>query len=483
VSNAHNASLTSSVAARVRVHAVNDAPVLQVPGQILTDGSITAATIAPNATAAHAGYNPQVSLLTEDMLSPVVVDVLAVYTPESTPVQIAGVSVRDVDCSTQSFLMVTLSAVHGSVSLTFPDADIMSNNFASPAVTGLTMMQGTGVNDTTTVFLGSIAAINAALSVLTFTPEPFYYGFEATLVVTVQDLGNVGVGGPKADSQSVRVVVTPVNNPPVVQVPGDVGGSMFYQVNEGSSVKISGAHYHPPPPPLLNADGSLSLPDSGSNLGQTGFEPWRFVEPAPSRAPYNVSVAGWFEWGLRKYADVRAGTRGSFPRFFHVYNGSMYYQADDGVHGPELWVDTGAPDSAGSTGLFSSTLFADLMPGPMGAAPAFLHTHNGVMYFAAAGIDTTWMPPPGQRDACGSFRQSTFDARVSFAVSQNTTWMPRRAYDCPVGYHWASTAEGYALFTSPTDNNANEASAKTYAGQCGWLGDTWQGQTRKYFRF
>ena len=119
----------------------------------------------------------------------------------------------------------------------------------------------------------------------------------------------------------------------------------------------------------------------------------------------------------------------------------------------------------------------------MGSNPSYLHTFNGYLYFAAAGIDTSWMPVPGSRDRCGSFRISSFDSRVAFAVSDSNVWVPKRTYDCPAGYHWASTDEGYTYFTSPTDNSIHEASLQTYAGQCGWIGDVWHGQRRMYFRF
>ena len=123
------------------------------------------------------------------------------------------------------------------------------------------------------------------------------------------------------------------------------------------------------------------------------------------------------------------------------------------------------------------------MPGGLGSNPSYLQTFNGYLYFAAAGIDTSWMPTLGSRDICGSFRISSFDSRVAFAVSDSNVWIPKRTYDCPPGYHWASTEEGYMFFTSPTGNSIHEASSQTYAGQCGWIGDVWDGKRRMYFRF
>ena len=63
----------------------------------------------------------------------------------------------------------------------------------------------------------------------------------------------------------------------------------------------------------------------------------------------------------------------------------------------------------------------------------------------------SWMVNPSHIDQCDSYRQSTYDQQVYFAVSESTYWDPTRTYDCPYGYHWASTDEGYAHFTSHAD--------------------------------
>lgn len=123
-----------------------------------------------------------------------------------------------------------------------------------------------------------------------------------------------------------------------------------------------------------------------------------------------------------------------------------------------------------------------------------------------------------QRDHCGSFRQSSFDSRIRFAVSNSTTWDPTRVYDCPVGFHWASTEEGYRYFTNSIfgfeqdrfwQSKAGSQSGQrfglegythvgeveqstslhappepyVYADECGWNGLDWGGVTRRRFRF
>ena len=50
-------------------------------------------------------------------------------------------------------------------------------------------------------------------------------------------------------------------------------------------------------------------------------------------------------------------------------------------------------------------------------------------------------------DGCGAFHASPWAPRFRFAVAEETHWVPGRQYDCPLGSHWATTAEGFAAFT------------------------------------
>jgi ELWxxDGT repeat protein len=87
-------------------------------------------------------------------------------------------------------------------------------------------------------------------------------------------------------------------------------------------------------------------------------------------------------------------------------------------------------------------------------------------------------------------------------VSRSAVWRPGALYDCPAGFHWASTAEGESLFAGPPfDADAGaapppppgalsaaaRAAARTrvYADQCGWRGLTSPSGVsgRRWFRF
>jgi len=101
--------------------------------------------------------------------------------------------------------------------------------------------------------------------------------------------------------------------------------------------------------------------------------------------------------------------------------------------------------------------------------------------------DLSWMETS---DGFKGFKQSEYHPRVYYAVSKSNKWDIKRVYDCPVGYHWASTAEGNAIF----GNNKAQSGSKTYAGKGGWTdsatdltgtskGCWFNGVQRRFFRF
>lgn len=98
-------------------------------------------------------------------------------------------------------------------------------------------------------------------------------------------------------------------------------------------------------------------------------------------------------------------------------------------------------------------------------------------------IDDSWTNDPlswmDQSDACGGFRQSTWDPRFYYAVSKKNVWNKDFTYQCPAGYHWATTAEYDAAFTA----DATTVDQRVYYNQCGWNAYVWKGLDRRFFRF
>jgi ELWxxDGT repeat protein len=85
------------------------------------------------------------------------------------------------------------------------------------------------------------------------------------------------------------------------------------------------------------------------------------------------------EKGTVLVKDIRAGAFGSSPSFLTNVNGTLFFTADDGVHGRELWKSDGT--AAGTR------MVKDIRPGKVGSFPnesmGNLTNVNGTLFFAA----------------------------------------------------------------------------------------------------
>ena len=79
--------------------------------------------------------------------------------------------------------------------------------------TGLTIDAGAN-NSSTVTITGTMAALNAALDGLEYTPDSDFHGNGTpnidALTVTVNDLGNVGSGGALSDTATVNISINSV---------------------------------------------------------------------------------------------------------------------------------------------------------------------------------------------------------------------------------------------------------------------------------
>ncbi len=156
-------ALTGSASVTINVAAVNDAPVVIVPG---TQATNEETSLTFNAT------NNNV------------------------------VSIGDLDASGNA-VQVTLAVTNGTASLS--------------STSGLSFTAGDGTADGTMTFTGTVSAINTALNGLVYTPTANFNG-AAQLTVDVNDGGNVGFGGPLTGSGAVTINVSAVNDAPLVTV-------------------------------------------------------------------------------------------------------------------------------------------------------------------------------------------------------------------------------------------------------------------------
>ncbi len=139
-----------------------------------------------------------------------------------------AISIGDVDAGSGN-LQVTLSASNGSLSLS--------------GIAGLSFTSGSGSDDASMTFSGSLAAINAALQGMTFTPTTSFTG-AASLQIQTSDLGNTGSGGVQTDTDSVTIRVLELP-PQVVSVTSQssdgsygIGDSLLLEVNFDQAVIV-----------------------------------------------------------------------------------------------------------------------------------------------------------------------------------------------------------------------------------------------------
>jgi ELWxxDGT repeat protein/VCBS repeat-containing protein len=160
-----------------------------------------------------------------------------------------AITISDVDAGAAPE-QVTLTVTNGTLSL--------------GQTAGITFITGTGTNDTTIVFTGTIDNINAALNGLIFNPNANFNG-PANLTITTNDLGNSGLGGSLSDTKAITIDVTATNDPPVNSVPNIQSVSedsiLIFSSANGNAITVSDidAGIAPEQVTLTVTNGTLSL--------------------------------------------------------------------------------------------------------------------------------------------------------------------------------------------------------------------------------
>jgi hypothetical protein len=127
-------------------------------------------------------------------------------TEEDVPLSISGLQIVDPDAGSATF-EVTLEVLHGRLAVwpTFLPGGI------------------TGNGSSRVVLRGSLAQINNTLAQpngLVYVNNPLHYNGADRLTVVADDLGSSGTGGPQQAVALVSITVGPLNDAPVVSVPG-----------------------------------------------------------------------------------------------------------------------------------------------------------------------------------------------------------------------------------------------------------------------
>jgi ELWxxDGT repeat protein len=97
-----------------------------------------------------------------------------------------------------------------------------------------------------------------------------------------------------------------------------------------------------------------------ANNGSKGLELW---------------VTDGTETGTNMVKDIHSGSYSSYPKYLTELNGKLYFSANNGTNGIQLWVSDGTE--------VNTTLLKDIYPGQYSSDPAYLTKYNGKIFFRA----------------------------------------------------------------------------------------------------
>lgn len=154
---------------------------------------------------------------------------LEMVAEEDTPTAMNGITVHDPDCDDvpRGVLEVAITASNGTMQLL-------------GSVAGLYLMEALPGS---LKIRGKTGSVNVALAGLSYVAATDFSGRD-TILVTADDLGNSGTGGALSATWSTQVVVTAVNDPPVILPPAELdlaaGGVLFVLEDETSPLGAFG---------------------------------------------------------------------------------------------------------------------------------------------------------------------------------------------------------------------------------------------------
>jgi len=136
----------------------------------------------------------------------------------------------------------------------------------------------------------------------------------------------------------------------------------IYSSNITPSTPSNGSYYWTVPTPIANGSDYQIRISSTSNPSLGDYSDTTFsIAPVPTPA-------------LALVRDIYPGIVGSDPDGFTVFNNALYFQADDGTSGNELWRVDGSGTAA---------LVRDIFPGIGSSNPEGFTVFNNALYFQA----------------------------------------------------------------------------------------------------
>ncbi len=158
----------------------------------------------------------------------------------------------------------------------------------------------------------------------------------------------------------------------------DIGGTVFFMANDG----IHGNE-------LWKSDGTQEGTVMVKDIDPAGGQ-FHFWDEGDNNVSFNGilffmandGVYGNELWksdgtegGTIRVKDINPGAGGSFPRGFALVNGTIFFTANDGAHGYELWKSDGTENG--------TVLIRDIHPGNGHSSPNYLVDANGTVFFWA----------------------------------------------------------------------------------------------------
>ena len=217
------------------------------------------------------------------------------------------------------------------------------------------------------------------------------------------------------------VLVRNINFGPSSSAPNsliNVGGTLYFQANDGSDGseiwKSNGTSANTlpvvdaqpgvsssAPADLVNANGLLMFtafsedtrrvwrtngqstdtfpitpvtPGSSLPTGFAFFNGQMFFSANDGQHGDELWVSDGTTSGTRMFKDINPGTEDSLPKNFYPFNGHLYFQANDGARGPELWR---------TDGTIAGTVLVRDIHGTVGSNPSLFVEFAGKLFFRA----------------------------------------------------------------------------------------------------
>jgi hypothetical protein len=252
---------------------------------------------------------------------------------------------------------------------------------------GLSFTTGDGIDDASIVIRGTLEDLNDALDGLTFTPTAGFSGL-ASVVITTDDLGNTGVGGPLSTNDTVYVIVGDVPNlAPILDASGELRlGDVDEDAGDPSGDTVAD---------ILTSVGDDPIFD----IDPGALEGIAVVAVDDSHGTWQFSIDGgstWTDFGAVGDASAALLDTAAHVRFVPAPDyvgpaGELTFRAWDQTTGSNGQTGVDTTGHGGSSAFSSETETATLDVRPVNDAPVNhlpgnqLVEEGGVLIFSQAG--------------------------------------------------------------------------------------------------